>query len=109
MLGRFFAPYEDFFVHHRAKRYTFLRMESSARGERYRIGDLVLDVSAARLTRGEESIPLQRLTFDLLRELAWRHPKVAETDDLIQALWPDHIVGEENGGCQGSCRLEGSF
>jgi DNA-binding winged helix-turn-helix (wHTH) protein len=40
----------------------------------YQVGDMLLDVGQARLTRAGSEIPLPRLSFDLLVALVPRRP-----------------------------------
>lgn len=62
---------------------------------RLRIGDLILDQNELRLTRDSVELPLKGLTFDLMVLLAQRAPAIVLHDDILNALWPDTLVGEE--------------
>ena len=64
----------------------------------YRAGDLLIDLGRAVTTRGDEEIPLPRLTFDLLVALARAAPNVATTDELMREVWPKVIVNTETLG-----------
>lgn len=63
---------------------------------RFRIGDLVVDFAAGSVQRDGESIPLARLTFALLEQLVAHAPETVKSEELIERLWPDVVVGEEN-------------
>ena len=49
--------------------------------ERYRIGDLIVDVEAVSVLREDQPIALPRLSFDLLVALARRAPSVVGLDE----------------------------
>jgi DNA-binding winged helix-turn-helix (wHTH) protein len=64
--------------------------------EQYRIADLTIDVEAVSVLReGGESLPLPRLSFDLLVALARRAPDVVRTDELISTVWAGIAVSDE--------------
>ena len=63
--------------------------------ERYRVDDLLLDVDACALTRGETSIALPPRTFELLVELVRRHPRVVRREELLEVLWRGEDVLDE--------------
>jgi DNA-binding winged helix-turn-helix (wHTH) protein/Flp pilus assembly protein TadD len=63
--------------------------------ERYRIGDLTLDVGAVSVLRDGDPLALPRLSFDLLVALARRAPDVVRTDELIAAVWAGAAVSDE--------------
>jgi len=67
--------------------------------ERYRIGDLTLDVDAVSLRRegpaGPSEVPLPKLSFDLLVALARRAPSVIPTEELIARVWPGVAISDE--------------
>jgi|CXWL01.1.fsa_nt_gi DNA-binding winged helix-turn-helix (wHTH) protein/tetratricopeptide (TPR) repeat protein len=63
--------------------------------ERYRIGDLTLDVGAARVTRGGLEIVLPRLSFDLLVALARHAPNVVSGEVLVAKVWAGTAVADE--------------
>src|SRR5262245_22439042 len=47
---------------------------------RYRVGDLVVDVGRARVTRDKQEIPLPKLSFDLLVALLRAAPNVVSLE-----------------------------
>ncbi|MDJ0840562.1 MAG: winged helix-turn-helix domain-containing protein [Acidobacteriota bacterium] len=63
--------------------------------ERYRIGELILDVPAASLQLGKEPVEISGLTFDLLVFLVRRAPDVVTHDCLLEHIWAGAHVGEE--------------
>ncbi len=64
--------------------------------ERYRIDDVELDVGARRARRGTEELQLAGHALDVFVELARRAPNVVSVEGLLEAVWPDVFVGEEN-------------
>ncbi|MCL2780111.1 MAG: response regulator transcription factor [Actinomycetia bacterium] len=59
----------------------------AASAEQLRFGDLVLDLAAARVTRGAREIPLTRTEYQLL-ELFLRNPgRVLSHAQIFQAVW----------------------
>ncbi len=64
---------------------------------RYRFADLTLDVGRRRLTRGDETIALSKLTFGLLHALVEAAPNVITHAELAERVWgPRRIVTPEN-------------
>jgi adenylate cyclase len=63
-------------------------------GERYRVGDLVVDVGSAAVTRGGSPIPLPPLTLNLLLALVRRAPAVVRREELLDAVWPGEYVSD---------------
>jgi len=63
--------------------------------ECYRVGDLILDVRAMRVSRNGVAIPLPPLSFELLVNLVRRAPDVVSRQDLLEATWKDIVVGPE--------------
>ncbi len=55
-----------------------------------------LDVAERRLVRGKEEIRLRGKLFDTLCVLVANAGKLVRKDELIQAVWPDTIVEENN-------------
>ena len=65
--------------------------------ERYRFADLTLDVGQHRLSRGEETIALSKLTFALLNTLVEAAPNIVTHAELAERVWgPRRIVTPEN-------------
>ncbi len=70
----------------RARLRALLR-RNSASAERLSHGDLVLDLAAARVTRGEREVPVTRTEY-LLLELFLRNPgRVLSHSQIFQAVW----------------------
>ncbi len=63
--------------------------------DRYRVGDLFLDVEHERLIRSGHEIRLSKLTFDLLVTLVRAAPNLVSVDALIERVWAGSIVGPE--------------
>ncbi len=82
------------------------RAEESGRGDNgvstprdstacYRVGDLIVDMGQARVARGDQQIPLPKLSFDLLVALIHRAPNLVSPDDLMTQVWPGLVVSLE--------------
>lgn len=54
---------------------------------RYEFADLTLDLGRRRVARGEQPIPLTKLTFELLRVLVEQAPNVVAHEDLARKTW----------------------
>jgi DNA-binding winged helix-turn-helix (wHTH) protein len=59
------------------------------------IGDLVIEPKQRSLRRGAETIPLPRLSFELLLCLARHAPAVVTMDQLLAEVWGNVVVGDE--------------
>ena len=62
----------------------------------YEFGAFRLDPSERIFTRNGERIPLAPKAFETLLILVQHHGHVLTKDELIQTLWPDTIVEENN-------------
>ena len=62
----------------------------------YQFADLHLDMTCGRLRRGEQDIPLPRLSYRLLCVLVERSPALLDQQQLIDATWGSVVVGDEN-------------
>jgi DNA-binding winged helix-turn-helix (wHTH) protein len=62
----------------------------------FRFGSFQLEVSERRLTRSGEVIPLRSKVFNTLCILVENHGRLVRKDELMQRLWPDSIVEENN-------------
>ena len=56
----------------------------------------LLDVDERRLLRGNEEIRLRGKLFDTLRVLLENAGQLVRKDQLMQAVWPDSVVEENN-------------
>jgi pimeloyl-ACP methyl ester carboxylesterase/DNA-binding winged helix-turn-helix (wHTH) protein len=63
---------------------------------RYVFGPFLLDVAERRLVRGNQEIRLRGKLFDTLCVLVESAGKLVRKDELLQAVWPDAIVEENN-------------
>ncbi|ACQ79500.1 two component transcriptional regulator, winged helix family [Beutenbergia cavernae DSM 12333] len=64
-----------------------LRQSDDGEQERLRIGDLVLDVAGHRVLRGDETISLTPLEFDLVVALARKPWQVFTREALLEQVW----------------------
>jgi TolB-like protein/tetratricopeptide (TPR) repeat protein len=62
----------------------------------YEFGPFRLEVSEHRLVREGRSIPLAGKAFDTLRVLLERHGTLVSKRDLMNAVWPETTVEENN-------------
>jgi DNA-binding winged helix-turn-helix (wHTH) protein/pimeloyl-ACP methyl ester carboxylesterase len=62
----------------------------------YEFDDLRLEVGERRLLRGGRPVPLTTKVFDTLRVLLERAGRLLTKDELMQLVWPDTVVEENN-------------
>src|SRR5262245_17060275 len=62
----------------------------------YEFGEFRIDVTKRRLLRHGEIVPLTPKAFDVLLALAEQSGKMIEKDELMQKVWPDTAVEENN-------------
>jgi DNA-binding winged helix-turn-helix (wHTH) protein/pimeloyl-ACP methyl ester carboxylesterase len=62
----------------------------------FEFGDFRLDVRERRLLRGEQPVPLTRKALETLRALLERSGRLVTKDELMQCIWPDTVVEENN-------------
>ncbi len=62
----------------------------------YEFGDFRLDVSERQLLRNGQQIPLTVKVFETLKVFLERPGRLITKDELIQELWPDTVVEENN-------------
>jgi DNA-binding winged helix-turn-helix (wHTH) protein/pimeloyl-ACP methyl ester carboxylesterase len=62
----------------------------------FHFGPFQLEVAERRLTRSGRVIPLRSKVFDTLCVLVENHGRLLRKDELMQRLWPDSIVEENN-------------
>src|SRR4051812_18648087 len=62
----------------------------------FRFADYQLDLTERRLLRAGDVIPLRGKVFDTLAILVENHGRLVRKDELMQRLWPDSIVEENN-------------
>ncbi len=63
--------------------------------ERYRLGDLIVDIAGQRVTRNGQEIALPNLSFDLLTALIRHAPNVVTHDQIMDEVWPGLVVSPE--------------
>ena len=64
-------------------------------GAIYQIGDLILDVGQASLSREGREIQLPKLSFELLIALARAAPNVVSLEAMMEQVWPGVVVSPE--------------
>jgi adenylate cyclase len=64
--------------------------------ERYRVGDLVVDLAAGVVKRGDETLALSPLTFHLLAVLVRRAPQAVPRQELLETVWPNEFVNDDS-------------
>ena len=62
----------------------------------YEFGPFRLDVKERRLLRGERGVPLTGKAFETLCFLVGRHGSLVPKEELLNALWPETNVEENN-------------
>jgi DNA-binding winged helix-turn-helix (wHTH) protein len=62
----------------------------------YRFGPFRLEVAERRLSCGDEVVSLRSKIFDTLRVLVENHHRLVRKRELMNAVWPDQIVAENN-------------
>jgi two-component system response regulator MtrA len=73
---------------------TRLRPVPTSVGETLRIGDLVIDVSAHEVRRGDAPIALTPLEFELLVALASKPQQVFSREMLLEQVWGYHYKAD---------------
>lgn len=73
---------------------TRLRPASTVEAEALRIGDLVVDVAAHEVRRGDELIALTPLEFELLVALASKPQQVFSREMLLEQVWGYHYKAD---------------
>jgi pimeloyl-ACP methyl ester carboxylesterase len=63
---------------------------------KYAFGPYLLEVDERRLLRDDEEIRLRGKLFDTLQVLVENAGKLVRKDDLMEAVWPDSVVEENN-------------
>jgi DNA-binding winged helix-turn-helix (wHTH) protein len=63
--------------------------------ELYRVGDLLVDVTGASVSRHGERLVLPPRTFELLVALVRRYPCTVRRHDLLDTVWADAHVGDQ--------------
>src|SRR5262245_33175474 len=69
--------------------------ETEVRGA-YRFGPFRLDIRERRLSRGSQAIPLRLKVFETLRALVENAGRLVAKQELLDTVWPDSTVEENN-------------
>ena len=64
--------------------------------DRFRFADFLLDRRRRQLLRGTEDVRIGARAFDLLETLLMNRERVVSRDEIVQAVWPDTVVGDNN-------------
>jgi TolB-like protein/tetratricopeptide (TPR) repeat protein len=64
--------------------------------DRFRFADFALDCRKRALLRGNDLVLIGARAFDLLEVLVLNQNNVLSRDELMQAVWPDTAVGDNN-------------
>ena len=70
-------------------------MPTGDASELYRVGDLLVDVTGASVSRHGERIVLPPRTFELLVALVRHYPSTVRRPDLLDTVWPDETVSDQ--------------
>jgi DNA-binding winged helix-turn-helix (wHTH) protein len=70
-------------------------MPSGGASELYRVGDLLVDVTGASVSRHGERLVLPPRTFELLVALVRHYPCTVRRHDLLDTVWPDETVSDQ--------------
>src|SRR5271156_5373165 len=62
---------------------------------KYRLSDLTIDTGRQLVSRAADSIPLPRLSYELLLALVRAAPNLVSLDELMRLVWPGIIVSPE--------------
>jgi DNA-binding winged helix-turn-helix (wHTH) protein/pimeloyl-ACP methyl ester carboxylesterase len=62
----------------------------------FQFGPFQLDVAERRLLDAGEPVPLRSKVFDTLALLVQNHGRLLRKDELMQKIWPDAVVEENN-------------
>jgi TolB-like protein len=65
-------------------------------GRAYRFGPFRLDIRERRLSRGSDAIPLRPKVFETLRVLIESAGRLVTKQELLDAIWPETAVEENN-------------
>jgi TolB-like protein/DNA-binding winged helix-turn-helix (wHTH) protein len=61
----------------------------------FQIDDLSVDLGRALVQRGDQAVPLPKLSFDLLVALARAAPNLLTLDELMDQVWPGLVVAPD--------------
>ena len=69
---------------------------NAPRAHIYEFGDFRLDAEKRLLWREDEPVPLTSRVFETLLYMVEHHDTVLDKERLMEAVWPDSIVEENN-------------
>ena len=69
-----------------------LPQSSQSPAGRYRLADLTVDTGRRSVTRGDATIELPKLSYDLLVALVTAAPNPLSIDDLVERVWSGAVV-----------------
>jgi DNA-binding winged helix-turn-helix (wHTH) protein len=72
-----------------------MRLDAQPPGERYRVGDLVVDVRGASVFRAGERILLPPRTLELLVALVRLSPRTVRRQELLETVWRNEHVTDQ--------------
>ena len=78
----------------RIEAYLARKEAVQADARRLRFGNFTVDPLRRELRRGDDLIPLEPLTFDLLLLLVGNSHRVLSRDEIFASLWSDRIVSD---------------
>ncbi|WP_057831920.1 winged helix-turn-helix domain-containing protein [Colwellia sp. TT2012] len=70
-------------------------LDNKQKVTRYLFDDLILDVQIGIVYRGNETLSLPKLSYDLLVALVEHSPALLSQQDLMEKVWPDRVIGDE--------------
>jgi len=62
---------------------------------KYNVSDITIDTGRQQVSRGTESVPLPKLSYDLLLALVRAAPNVVSLDELMRLVWPGIVASPE--------------
>ena len=72
------------------------RAPTEPANDAYAFGPFLLEPRERRLLRDGQPVPLTVKTFDLLEVLVRRQGRLLHKEELLQLVWPDAAVEENN-------------
>lgn len=70
-------------------------MEPKKQQERWRVGDLIINVPQRTVHRSQQLLHVTNLSFDLLLALIHAAPEPLDQDELIEKVWRGQVVSPE--------------
>jgi len=74
---------------------ALLRRRERPPASREEIGELIVDLEAGVLRRGDEEVVLSRRAWDLLLYLLRNRGRIVSKEEILENVWSDVIVNEE--------------